>query len=148
MLDGKMKDLLLRQRLGYVATVSPDGSPNVSPKGTIHVWDKTRLVFANIKSPRTVNNIRADPRVEINVIDPISRRGYRFGGTAQILDPGAGLHGRILSFYRDLGVRSRILDIILVSVGSVDEVTSPLYDLGIPEEDIRQTWKKRILSQD
>lgn len=145
MLDGKIRDFLLRQRLGYVATVSPDGSPNLSPKGTILVWDETHLVFADIRSPQTVKNLESDPRLEVNVVDPLSRRGYRFRGTGRILERSS-LYGDIIAFYRGLGIRSRISGIILVTVDSADEVTSPLYDAGMSEEEIRRIWRARLLS--
>jgi predicted pyridoxine 5'-phosphate oxidase superfamily flavin-nucleotide-binding protein len=51
-----MKRVVREQRLGYVATVCPDGTPNLSPKGTTRVWDDNHLVFADIRSPRTVAN--------------------------------------------------------------------------------------------
>lgn len=145
MLTGKIRDFLLRQRLGYVATVSPDGSPNLSPKGTIFVWDETHLVFANIRSPQTVKNLRSDPRLEVNVVDPLSRRGYRFVGTGRLLER-SNLYGDVLSFYRELGIRSRISGIVFVTVDSADEVTSPLYDAGLSEEEIRRIWRARLFS--
>lgn len=46
-----MKRVVDRQRLGFVATVSPDGPPNLSPKGTVSVLDDDSLVFADLRSP-------------------------------------------------------------------------------------------------
>jgi len=46
-----MKRLVSEQRLGFVATVCPDGTPNLSPKGTTAVWDDDHIVFADIRSP-------------------------------------------------------------------------------------------------
>ena len=42
-LSEEMKTLVERQRLGFVATVCPDGTPNVSPKGTVSDRKSTRL---------------------------------------------------------------------------------------------------------
>jgi hypothetical protein len=50
-LTADMKRVVDEQRLGFVATVCPDGTPNLSPKGTTAVWDDDHLVFANIRSP-------------------------------------------------------------------------------------------------
>ena len=58
MLSEDMKRVIREQRLGFVATVSSDGTPNLSPKGTLAVWDDTHLVFIDIRSPNTVENIR------------------------------------------------------------------------------------------
>jgi len=40
-LTDDMKRIVREQRLGYIATVCPDGTPNLSPKGTIAVWGRT-----------------------------------------------------------------------------------------------------------
>ena len=86
-----MKRVVGEQRLGFVATVCPDGTPNLSSKGTTAVWDDDHLVFANIRSPGTLTNLRRNPSVEVNVVDPFVRKGYRFKGVASILDSGPSL---------------------------------------------------------
>ncbi len=88
MLTEEMRRLVEEQRLGFVATVCPDGTPNLSPKGTVAVWDDDHLVFVDICSPSTVANLRANPAVEVNVVDPFARRGYRFKGTGIVLADG------------------------------------------------------------
>jgi predicted pyridoxine 5'-phosphate oxidase superfamily flavin-nucleotide-binding protein len=70
--------------LGFIATVCPDGTPNLSPKGTIAVWDDDHLVFCDLRSPGTVANLRSNPSIEVNVVDQLSRKGYRFKGVAQV----------------------------------------------------------------
>ena len=94
-----MKRVVTEQRLGFVATVCPDGTPNLSPKGTTAVWDDDHIVFADVRSPATVSNLRRNPSTEINVVDPMVRKGYRFKGVASVLTEGA-LFERILDFYR------------------------------------------------
>lgn len=80
--------IVRQQRLGYVATVCADGTPNLSPKGTTTVWDDDHLVFADICSPGTAANLERNPAIEVNVVDPIARRGYRFNGRAMIFTDG------------------------------------------------------------
>lgn len=53
-LTDDMKRIVLEQRLGYVATVCPDGTPNLSPKGTTTICDDEHLFFAHSRSPQTV----------------------------------------------------------------------------------------------
>lgn len=73
-----MQRVVDEQRLGYVASVCPDGSPNLSPKGTTAVWDADHLVFAHLYSPQTVANIEmVIPVVEINVVERRSLALYR-----------------------------------------------------------------------
>ena len=74
--DDEIKNLVNFQKLGYVATVSFRWfTPNLSPKGTIAILDDSRLVFANIRSPQTIENLTKNPSIEINVIDPFSQSG-------------------------------------------------------------------------
>ncbi len=44
-LTDDMKRLVTEQKLGCVATVCPDGSPNLSPKGTFLVLDDDHIMF-------------------------------------------------------------------------------------------------------
>ena len=136
----QIKTFLGIQKLGYVATVSSDGKPNISPKGTIIAWSDNLLAFANIRSPDTLMNLQTNPFVEINVIDPFSRKGYLFTGTAKIIK-NTPLYVEILNHYRINGIKSPINSIVIVDVSSVSEVTSPLYDLGQTEEEIKLKWK-------
>ena len=139
-----MKNLLSKQKLGFVATVSPDNTPNLSPKGTIIVWNND-LIFADIKSPNTISNLKKNPSIEINVVDPLIRRGYRFKGEGKIISEGDEFQ-KIITHYKNEGIKSEIKSIVLVKVGTVNEVTSPLYDLGYSEEEIKTKWKKHYLS--
>jgi len=141
MITEEIKDFLDLQKLGYVATVNSDGSPNLSPKGTIIGWTDKILAFADIRSPDTINNLKTNPHVEINVIDPLLRKGYLFRGEARFIHKGV-MFEEILNHYRAKGVKSPINSIVLVDVSDVSKVTSPLYDLGIAEKEIKLKWKK------
>ncbi len=140
-ITSEIKNFLDLQKLGYVATVSSDGKPNISPKGTIIAWSSTVIAFADIRSPDTMLNLQNNPFVEINVIDPLSRKGYLFSGTAKIIKDNPLYHD-ILTYYRNNGIQSPINSIVIVNVSSVSIVTSPLYDLGKTEDEIKLKWKK------
>src|SRR5436853_4281412 len=99
MLTADARRVVGEQQLGFVATVNADGTPNLSPKGTVAVLDDERLVFADIRSPRTIANLRHNPAIEINVVDPISRKGFRFRGRATLVDGGPRFD-EIVAFYR------------------------------------------------
>ena len=141
MITEKIGKFVSQQKLGFVATVSPNGTPNLSPKGTISVLDKNTLVFANIRSPQTIENLEKNPSIEINIVDPFSRRGYRFKGIAKIISDGEEYNKIILS-YRQNGIQTTIKSIVIVNVKQILEVTSPLYDVGYTEEELRIKWKK------
>ena len=139
--DDELKKLVNCQKLGYVATVSSDGTPNLSPKGTIAILDDSRLVFANIRSPKTIENLTNNPSIEINVIDPFSRMGYRFKGLAKILSDGKDFEN-ILDYFKQKGIKSTISHIVVIDVTSFSEITSPSYDLGLKKDDLIKKWKQ------
>ena len=145
MITQEIKNFLDLQKLGYVATVTADGKPNLSPKGTIIAWTSEMLAFADIRSPDTMENLKNNPNVEINVIDPLLRKGYLFKGQAKIIKD-TSLYAEILSHYRQKGIKSPINSIVLVDVSHVSEVTSPLYDMGISEQEIKSKSKKHFAS--
>jgi predicted pyridoxine 5'-phosphate oxidase superfamily flavin-nucleotide-binding protein len=136
-----MQRVVNEQRLGYAATVCPDGTPNLSPKGTTTVWDDDHLVFADIRSPRTVANLRHNPAIEINVVDPIARKGYRFKGAAAVLTSGP-LFEEIVTFYHERGSSNPIRSVVLVKVERALPLISPAYDQGATEEEVRDRWKR------
>ena len=138
-----MKRVVREQRLGYVATVCPDGTPNLSPKGTTTVWDDDHLVFADIHSPGTVANLRSNPAVEINVVDWFARKGYRFKGTAIVLTEGE-LFDQVLAVYQQHGVfdaPKRIHAIVLVKIERAKALISPGYDRNVTEDQVRAQWE-------
>ena len=141
LITSEIKNFLDTQKLGYVATVSPNGKPNISPKGTIIAWSSNLLAFADIRSPDTMANLQNNPFVEINVIDPLSRKGYLFSGTAKIIK-NTSLYDEILTHYQNNGIKSPINSIVMVSISSISAVTSPLYDLGKTQDEIKLKWKK------
>jgi predicted pyridoxine 5'-phosphate oxidase superfamily flavin-nucleotide-binding protein len=141
-LSPDMQRVVLEQRLGFVATVTPDGRPNLSPKGTTTVWDERHLMFADIVSPGTVQNLESNPNVEINVVDPIVRKGYRFKGSATAYTSGA-MYERGLEVLRERGSttrRERIRSIVVVEVIDAAPLVSPAYDDGASEEAVSERW--------
>jgi len=134
-----MKRVINEQRLGFVASVCPDGTPNLSPKGTTTVWDDEHLIFADICSPGTVANVQQQAVVEINVVDPVARKGYRFKGPATVYQEGPFFE-QAVAFYRDRGTTSAIQNIVLVKVERAVPLISPVYDQGKPEKQVRQQW--------
>jgi predicted pyridoxine 5'-phosphate oxidase superfamily flavin-nucleotide-binding protein len=132
-----MKRVVLEQGLGFVATVCPDGTPNLSPKGTTTVWDDDHLVFANLASPGTMANLRRNPAVEINVVDPITRTGYRFKGRAEVHVDGT-VFEEVVAFYeheRQLAP-ARVRGIAMVTVESAAPLISPAYDAGLGRSEV------------
>jgi predicted pyridoxine 5'-phosphate oxidase superfamily flavin-nucleotide-binding protein len=140
-IDEDMRRVVEEQRLGYAATVCPDATPNLSPKGTTAYWDEEHLVFADICSPRTVENLRHNPAIEINVVDPILRKGYRFKGTGTVFTEGP-MFDEILAFYRGRGLVHEVRSAVVVKVERAQALTSPAYDQGASEQEVRGRWER------
>jgi uncharacterized protein len=139
-LDDDMKRVVREQRLGYVASVCPDGTPNLSPKGTTAVWDDQHLVFLDLYSPGTVANIEAgNAVVEVNVVDPIRRKGYRFKGRAEVHRDGPVFEDVVQWYEQERGTdRARINSVVLITVERAAPLVSPAYADGSSEATIEQ----------
>ena len=88
----KYRDLFTKRAFGSLATLMPDGSPQVTP-----VWvdlDGDLVVVNTAKGRQKDKNMRRDPRVAIAIIDP--ENPYRYieirGRVAEIVEQGADAH--------------------------------------------------------
>jgi predicted pyridoxine 5'-phosphate oxidase superfamily flavin-nucleotide-binding protein len=140
-LTDDMRRMVEEQQLGFIATVCPDGTPNLSPKGTTAVWDDDHLVFADICSPATVENLRHNPAIEINVVDVLTRKGYRFKGTATVLGDGPRFD-ELAAFYQRRGSTSAKRHIVLVKLERAAALISPAYDQGLSESQVSARWRR------
>jgi predicted pyridoxine 5'-phosphate oxidase superfamily flavin-nucleotide-binding protein len=138
-LTKEIKEFVKQTRLGFVATVCPDGTPNLSPKGTTSIWGDDHLVFADIHSPGTVNNLLANPSIEINIVDVFTRKGYRFKGIAKVLS-GGSLFDEIVTFYKNKGSKYTINNIVLIKVERIIPLLSPVYDTDMSENEVIKRW--------
>jgi len=143
MLTPDMRRVIEEQRLGFVATASPDGTPNVSPKGTFVVLDDRTIAFGEIRSPATMRNLRANPRVEVNFVDVFARSGYRFAGLASVVERGDANFDELVPRLRSTLV-SRIRAVVTISVTRALPLTSPAYDDGRTEAELRRAWTARF----
>ena len=146
-LTDDMKRLVDEQKLAFHATVCPDGSPNLSPKGSTRVWDDDHLFFADICSPQTIANIRAGSLVEVNVVDPFVRQGYRFKGRAVIHEPGETVFAEGIERMRADGSKltGRVKAIVMIEVQDAAPLVSPAYDDGTTTEaEMLETQRARF----
>jgi len=79
--------------------------------------------------------------VEVNVIDPFLRKGYRFKGASSVLESGA-FYDKAIAFYKERGVASVIREVVMVRVQSAQPIDSPAYDLGLTEDEVRARWER------
>lgn len=138
-LTTEIKDFVKKQKLGFVATVCPDGTPNLSPKGTTTVWDDEHLVFADIHSPGTINNLLINPSIEVNIVDVFIRKGYRFKGIGKVISEGS-VFEEVVSFYKAGGANYIINNVVLIKIERIFRLTSPVYDTGLSEDEVKNKW--------
>ncbi len=86
-LTEEMKNLIANQQ-AFIATASPDGTPNIATKGSTKVLDDEHIVFFELTGGRTWENLTKNPKVAIAVADRNKMQGYRFVGTAEIVTGG------------------------------------------------------------
>ncbi|WP_101947628.1 pyridoxamine 5'-phosphate oxidase family protein [Mycobacterium sp. 3519A] len=135
LIDNDMRDIVASAKLAFVATVNPDGSPNLSPKGSLRVYDDDHVAFMDIASPATIANLSVNPRIEIAVVDFLRRRGYRFSGTAELHEPGSPVHTWLHHWLLELnGPGYPANQAVLVNVERVRPILSPAYTYGGADE--------------
>jgi predicted pyridoxine 5'-phosphate oxidase superfamily flavin-nucleotide-binding protein len=84
----KIKEFI-PDKMGWVGTATVDGVPNVTPKGTAQILDDEHLIFADLFSRKTRENLEKNPQVSVTVIDEKSFKGYQIKGSAELLTSGA-----------------------------------------------------------
>ena len=137
-----MKRVVSEQKLGFVATVSGDGTPNLSPKGTFLVLDDEHILFAEIRSPNTVNNLTERPAMEVNFVDPFARKGFRAKGRATLLARGTAEFDELFPRFAQWGeLTERIKGIVKLRIERAAPLISPAYDMGASEAELRKTWQ-------
>ena len=141
-LSPQMQQVISEQKLGFVASVDADGAPNLSPKGTFLVRDDEHIMFGEIRSPGTVRNVTERPRVEVNFVDPIVRKGIRIKGEARLVAKPSEEFDQLEPQFRE--VWGELCDnfraIVMIKVDKAAPLTSPAYDMGTSEAALKEQY--------
>ncbi len=144
-LTADMLDVIRRAILSFVATVNEEGSPNLSPKASL-VARNDALFFADIASPQTIENLRRNPAISINVVDVFARRGYRFNGIASLLPAGDPDRTHVAEWvWLTNGPDFPVNHVVRIDVHEALPLLSPAYRFGdAPSEAaLRETYMAR-----
>lgn len=142
-LTPSMISIIANHAIGFVATVNDDGTPNLSPKGTMVTLDEAHIVFGEIRSPGTLHNLRMRPTVEINFLDILARKGVRVRGQAGIVENGTSDFNTLRPLFDKWGnLANSIRCFVRINVETAQMITSPAYDIGATEEGLRAHWKE------
>ena len=86
-LKSDLKEMASRSVLCWLATVDVYGRSNLSPKEVFVVADETHIVIANIASPQSAKNIRANSHVCLSFVDVFVQKGFKVTGSATEVQP-------------------------------------------------------------
>ncbi|MEM9138459.1 MAG: pyridoxamine 5'-phosphate oxidase family protein [Pseudomonadota bacterium] len=146
MLSDDIQTFVNEWRLGHIATVGPEG-PNVSPKGTFQALDANRIAFAEIRSPNTMRNLAYDTRVEVTMVDVFARKGARFRGEAVFHTKDSIEAQTLAPRWVDLfgaPLMERSSGFVIIAVTQSKPLTTPAYDVGATERQLRQDYLARF----
>ena len=71
-----------------VGTASKDGGPQISPKGSVMVFDDETLAYWERSKRSGLENIKENPKVVVYYSHPVKRVRWRFYGEASIHESG------------------------------------------------------------
>ncbi len=146
MIPAAVQKLVTRWRLGFIATVLPDGRPNVSPKGTFLILDDRTLGFAEIRSPGTLAGIAHQPEVEVSFVDAFIRKGARLRGRATVhlrdADTYAAYLPPFVAEWPSLAPRMNAL--VTIDVTEVRPLSTPPYDDGVTEDEMIALYQAKF----
>lgn len=94
-LTAEMKDLIAAQQC-FVATVNPDGTPNLGPKRSTRVLDDEHLAYNEGTGKQTWLNVQSGSHVAIAVVDREKMKGFRFVGIPEVITSG-GLYDQAVA---------------------------------------------------
>ena len=111
-------------KMGWVATATREGVPNVTPKGTVQVLDDQHIIFADLFSLKTRQNLEQNPQVAVTVVDPATAKGYQLKGKAELISSGP--------LYEDMAAKLKQSSASLPPVKYVVKITvEAIYDQSV-----------------
>lgn len=114
--------------LCWLATVSEKGVPNVSPKELFIFEREKQLLIANIASPQSVKNIRANPQVCVSGVNIWTQKGQQCKGKAVVIDPKNKKFEQKETLFKTLiQGKFKVLHIIQIQIETVKEIKAPSY---------------------
>ena len=129
-LDETVRAELDQTVLCWLATVGADGTPNVSPKEVFAAHGEDALVIAEIASPLSLRNVRANPKVCVSFIDVFRQRGFKVIGEAGIVasdDPA--FPGLAVDLLAKAGGVFEVRHVIHVRIAHISRIWAPSYRL-------------------
>jgi len=127
-LTKEIREYIDKSVLCWLATVSLENIPNVSPKEIFTYYGRDEIIIAHIASPQTVRNIQQNENICISFIDILIQKGFQIKGKAVIIgksDPEFPEREHVLT--KMTGGMFPFATIIKITVGQAKPIIAPRY---------------------
>ena len=130
MLNDTVLAAMRKSVLCWLATVDPDGCPNVTPKEIFCALGHDTLLMANIASPGSARNVVARASVCVSFVDPFVQKGFKLKGSARLVHAADdGFSALADPLQQMAGPRFPFASLFVVTVTSVEPIVAPSYRL-------------------
>ena len=127
-LTDEVKKSMDESVLCWLATVSGDGIPNVSPKEMFIHHEENKVLIANIASPQSAKNVVSNPNVCVSFVHVFKQKGFKLTGMARVVDRSKPEYQIFEDRLYTLGGRDfKFRSIFEVSVNAVSKILAPSY---------------------
>ncbi|QMU27518.1 pyridoxamine 5'-phosphate oxidase family protein [Adhaeribacter radiodurans] len=145
MITDEIRRYASKSILCWLATVSEEGIPNVSPKEIFTFYDESTLLIAHIASPQSIRNIQKNENVCVSFIDIFVQKGFQLKGKAEIISKfHPDFQTLVIPLATLAGEKFPIAAIIKMEVTRVKQIVAPKYALypeTTEEEQIESAMK-------
>ena len=100
-------------------------------------------ISSSATSPGTRANLERNPWIELNVVDPLSRRGYRFLGRASIHRGDDVYREAVARVMREEGAEYPVAAVVRIGIERALPVVSPGYAHVVDERAMRALYRER-----
>jgi len=138
-LTTEIKEYINRSVLCWLATVSTENVPNVSPKEIFNYYGTDKIIVANIASPQTVQNIKQSENICISFIDILVQKGFQVKGKAEIIEKTDSEFVEMEKILTKMtGGNFPFSTITKITVGQVKPIIAPKYILNPETTEMEQ----------
>ena len=124
------KDYINRSILCWLATVSTENVPNVSPKEIFNYYGTDKIIVANIASPQTVENIMQNENVCVSFIDILVQKGFQVKGKAKIIGKADSEFSKMEKILTEMtGGKFPFVTITEITLREIKPIIAPKYIL-------------------
>lgn len=129
-LNTAIKEYIDKSVLCWLATISADNTPNVSPKEIFTYYGTDKIIIANIASPHSVRNIKQNENVCVSFIDILVQKGFKINGKAEIVKKNDSEFSKMEKILTKMtGGDFPFASIIKITVGKINRIIAPKYVL-------------------